>query len=186
MFIELSLVPGAEGLKGNEMGGAQVVGEGQELAGPYLAALTSDAAVVITGCLVPTHDTLLVFVQVTRDIPWEGGREAGRQAWLGPQQRGSYAFSIPQLFLPGPSPGPASLKGSWPPGRILETHERSSRPAPSLKITRIPVLPTAQLGLFSCCIQGAGDMGEGAAPASSSWPQGPQARGLREKGRGPS
>lgn len=34
-----------------------------------LAALTSDAAVVITGCLVPTHDTLLVFVQVTRDIP---------------------------------------------------------------------------------------------------------------------
>lgn len=55
-------------------------GEGQELAGPYLAALTSDAAVVITGCLVPTHDTLLVFVQVTRDIPWEGGREAG-MAW---------------------------------------------------------------------------------------------------------
>lgn len=60
-----------------------MVGEGQKLAGPYLAALTSDAAVVITSCLVPTHDTLLVFVQVTRDIPWEGGREGGRQAWLG-------------------------------------------------------------------------------------------------------
>lgn len=83
MFIEPSVVPGAEGLTGSEMG-AQVVGEGQEPAGPYLAALTSDAAVVITGCLVPTHDTLLVFVQVTRDIPWERGREAGRQAWFGP------------------------------------------------------------------------------------------------------
>lgn len=100
MFIELSVVPGAEGLKGNVMaggeGGAQVVGEGQELAGPYLAALTSDAAVVITGCLVPTHDTLLVFVQVTRDIPWEGGREAGRQAWLGsPAERLLYFFHPP-------------------------------------------------------------------------------------------
>lgn len=82
MFIEPSVVPGAEGLTGSE--GAQVVGEGQEPAGPYLAALTSDAAVVITGCLVPTHDTLLVFVQVTRDIPWERGREAGRQVWFGP------------------------------------------------------------------------------------------------------
>lgn len=71
---------GAEGLTKREMG-AQAVGEGQELAGPYLAALTSDAAVVITGCLVPTHDTLLVFVQVTRDIPWEGGR-GGRQAGM--------------------------------------------------------------------------------------------------------
>lgn len=49
--------------------------EGQETAHPYLAALTSDTAVVITGGLVPTHDTLLVFVQVTRDIPWEGERE---------------------------------------------------------------------------------------------------------------
>lgn len=57
-----------------------MVGEGQELANSYLAALTSDAAVVITGCLVPTHDTLLVFVQVTRDIPWAGRREAG-MAW---------------------------------------------------------------------------------------------------------
>lgn len=83
MFTEPSVVLGTKGLNGSEMG-AQVVGEGQELAGPYLAALTSDAAVVITGCLVPTHDTLLVFVQVTRDIPWEGGREAGRQAWLEP------------------------------------------------------------------------------------------------------
>lgn len=54
-------------LKGN-----QATGEGQGTAHPYLAALTSDTAVVITGGLVPTHDTLLVFVQVTRDIPWEG------------------------------------------------------------------------------------------------------------------
>lgn len=75
MFIEPSVVPGTEGLTGSE-----VVGEGQEMVGPYLAALTSDAAVVITGCLVPTHDTLLVFVQVTRDIPWAGRREVG-MAW---------------------------------------------------------------------------------------------------------
>lgn len=109
MFTGLSL-PGAEGLNAGEMG-ARVAGEGQELAGPYLAALTSDAAVVITGCLVPTHDTLLVFVQVTRDIPWEGGREAGRQAWFGPPAERLLHFFIPQLFLPGPSPSPASLTG---------------------------------------------------------------------------
>ena len=76
---------------------------GQELSGPYLAALTSDAAIVITGCLVPTHDTLLVFVQVTRDIPWEGGREAGRHG-LGPQQRGSYTSFIPPTFPSWPIP----------------------------------------------------------------------------------
>lgn len=93
-------MPGAEGPKGSEMG-AQVTGEGQELAGPYLAALTSDAAVVITSCLVPTHDTLLVFVQVTRDIPWEGGKEAGRRAWLRLPAERFLHFSSPQLFLPG-------------------------------------------------------------------------------------
>lgn len=57
--------------------GVRALGKGQETARPYLAALTSDTAVVITGCLVPTHDTLLVFVQVTRDIPWEGGKGGG-------------------------------------------------------------------------------------------------------------
>lgn len=51
----------------------QVYGE-QETTRPYLAALTSDTAVVITSGLVPAHHTLLVFVQVTRDIPWEGKR----------------------------------------------------------------------------------------------------------------
>lgn len=81
-----------------------MVGEGQELAGPYLAALTSDAAVVITSCLVPTHDTLLVFVQVTRDIPWEGGREAGRQAWLGPPAKRLLYFLHPPTFPSWPIP----------------------------------------------------------------------------------
>jgi hypothetical protein len=69
-------MPDAERLKRSERGTGGV-GKGQEMAGPYLAALTSDTAVVITGCLVPTHDTLLVFVQVTRDIPWEGGKGGG-------------------------------------------------------------------------------------------------------------
>lgn len=104
MFIEPSVVPGAEGLTGSEMG-AQVVGEGQEPAGPYLAALTSDAAVVITGCLVPTHDTLLVFVQVTRDIPWERGREAGRQAGMvwAPSRKAPTLSSFPNFsFLAHP------------------------------------------------------------------------------------
>lgn len=64
-------MPGVETHRGWAMG------KGQEMAHPYLAALTSDTAVVITGRLVPTHDTLLVFVQVTRDIPWEGGKGGG-------------------------------------------------------------------------------------------------------------
>lgn len=85
-------------------------GEGQEPAGPYLAALTSDAAVVITGCLVPTHDTLLVFVQVTRDIPWEGGREAGRQAWLGPLTLSAFP-GFPSLA--SPLAQPPWRAGSW-------------------------------------------------------------------------
>lgn len=103
MFVEPSVVLGAESRKKREIG-AQAVGEGQELAGPYLAALTSDAAVVITGCLVPTHDTLLVFVQVTRDIPWEGGREAGRQAWLGPLAGRLLHFLHSPTFLSWPNP----------------------------------------------------------------------------------
>lgn len=52
---------GAEGLGGRRRGSGGVA---------YLAPLTSDTAVVITGCLVPTHNALLVFVQVARDIPW--------------------------------------------------------------------------------------------------------------------
>lgn len=113
--------------------GAQVVGEGQELAGPYLAALTSDAAVVITGCLVPTHDTLLVFVQVTRDIPWEGGREAGRQAWLGaPAERLLYSLH-PPAFPSLPSlPEGFSVSRQSP-----EDISRSSCSSPSLRIWRI-------------------------------------------------
>lgn len=97
MSIEPSVVPGTEGLTGGETG-VPAVGEGQELAGPYLAALTSDAAVVITGCLVPTHDTLLVFVQVTRDIPWEGGREAG-MAWAPRREAPTFSPSPNFSFL---------------------------------------------------------------------------------------
>ena len=36
----------------------------------YLAALTGDAAVVVAGGFVPAHDAQLVFVEVTRDVPW--------------------------------------------------------------------------------------------------------------------
>lgn len=61
--------------------GAQRAGEGQEVAGAYLAALTSDTAVVVASCLVPAHDTLLIFVQVARDIPWEGGKEEAGMAY---------------------------------------------------------------------------------------------------------
>lgn len=66
-MTELRQVSDSKGNQQRERGG-------RETAHPYLAALTSDTAVVITGGLVPTHDTLLVFVQVTRDIPWEGER----------------------------------------------------------------------------------------------------------------
>lgn len=70
---------------------------GQEMARPYLAALTSDTAVVITGCLVPTHDTLLVFVQVTRDIPWEGGKGGGSGHGVEPGRGTSILHPPPSL-----------------------------------------------------------------------------------------
>ena len=41
----------------------------------YLAALTGDTAVVVAGGFVPTHDAQLVFVQVTRDVPWQRHKE---------------------------------------------------------------------------------------------------------------
>lgn len=73
---------------------------GQEATRPYLAALTSDTAVVITGGLVPAHDTLLVFVQVARDIPWEGERGRGQWARGGAQWSGSYTVSTGLCLSP--------------------------------------------------------------------------------------
>lgn len=96
-------MPGVETHRGWAMG------KGQEMARPYLAALTSDTAVVITGRLVPTHDTLLVFVQVTRDIPWEGGKGGG--SGHGAEPGGGTSTVPTQLCLPPFSPRPTSLKG---------------------------------------------------------------------------
>ena len=147
------------------------MGEGQELAGPYLAALASDAAVVITGCLVPTYDTLLVFVQVTRDIPWEGGREAGRHG-LGPQQRG-FETLHPPTFPPLPSLPEGFSVSRQSPGDISEVILLIPFP----KNMENSVLLTAPLGLFSLAAsQGQGDTGEGEANLGSSSSRGPQVR----------
>lgn len=150
-----------------------MVGEGQELAGPYLAALASDAAVVITGCLVPTYDTLLVFVQVTRDIPWEGGREAGRQAWLGAPAERLRDSLHPPTFPSLPSLPEGFSVSRQSPGDISEVILLIPFP----KNMENPVLLTDPLGLFSLAAsQGQGDTGEGEANLGSSSSRGPQVR----------
>lgn len=109
-------------------GGVQVCRQqGPEVAGPYLAALTGDAAVVIPGRLVPTHDTLLVFVQVTRDIPW-GGREQG-PGMAGAPPLASCTLPASQFCLPDSR------------GEALEMVQRPPCAAPSLGAPRTPVLP---------------------------------------------
>lgn len=42
----------------------------------YLTTLAGDAAIVIARRFVPAHHAQLVFVQVTRDVPWERRKES--------------------------------------------------------------------------------------------------------------